>query len=75
MPLPPLIMQKKHSLLIPRYLKAATPQGLEKAMFKNNVKRRAFHDYKIVFDGKAWFAWYYADVSGTYNQEINEVEG
>lgn len=44
-------------------------------MLRNNLKRQAFHKYQIVFDGNAWYAWYYADLSGAYNQEILQVEG
>ena len=43
-------------------------------MLQNNLKRRAWHNYQIVFDGKAWYAWYYVDLSGSMNQEINEIE-
>lgn len=44
-------------------------------MLQNNLKRKAWHNYQISFDGKAWFAWYHVDLSGVYNQEINEIEG
>ena len=27
-------------------------------MLRNNMRRGAYHDYQIVFDGKDWFAWY-----------------
>ena len=43
-------------------------------MLRNNLKRAAWHNYQIVFDGKDWFAWYHVDLSGSFNQEINEVE-
>jgi hypothetical protein len=42
-------------------------------MLQNNLKRQAWHTYQIVYDGKAWFAWYQVDLSGAYNQEIKEV--
>lgn len=61
------------SLTSPRFLVANTPKGLEAAMLKNNVKRQRYHRYQIVFDGRKWFAWYDVDLSGSYNQEINEI--
>lgn len=42
-------------------------------MLQNNLKRQAWHKYQIVYDGREWFAWFYVDLSGTYNQEIKEV--
>lgn len=65
----------KTSALTPRFIKAQNPKQLERMMFKNNLVRRAYHDYQIVFDGKAWYAWYYVDLSGSYNVEADEVQG
>lgn len=62
-----------HSLKTPRFLKAVSPKGLEKAMLLNNIKRKSWHDYQIVFDGKAWFAWYYVDLSGSVNKDMDEL--
>jgi hypothetical protein len=56
-------------------LKAASPKQLERLMLKNNLQRKCWHRYQIIFDGKAWFAWFDVDLSGAYNQEINEIEG
>lgn len=66
---------QKTSLTTPRFLKAQSAKGLERLMLRNNLKRKAWHQYQIVFDGKSWLAWYYADLSGTFNKEIEEVEG
>ena len=63
----------KNVMSTPRFLKASSPKGLERAMLQNNLKRQAWHVYQITFDGKAWFAWYQVDLSGAYNQEIKEV--
>jgi hypothetical protein len=62
------------SLTTPRFLTANTAKGLERAMLDNNLKRKRWHDYTIVFDGRKWFAWYYTDLSGAYNQEIEEIQ-
>lgn len=63
------------SLQTPRFLKASNPKQLEREMLRNNLKRQRYHEYQIVFDGNAWFAWFYVDLSGSYNQEIQQVEG
>lgn len=67
----------KTSSLTPRFIKATSPKQLERLMFKNNIVRRAYHDYQIEFCAKdgCWYAWYYADLSGSYNQEADEVQG
>lgn len=44
-------------------------------MLQNNMARKSWHNYQIVFDGKEWFAWYYVDLSGSYNEEIKELDG
>lgn len=62
------------SLTTPRFLMANTPKGLEQAMLKNNLKRQRYHEYQIVFDGRKWYAWYHVDLSGAFNQEIEEVQ-
>lgn len=48
-----------NSRRIPRFLKAASPNGLVRLMLSNNVKSGVQFEYQIVHDGKAWFAWYY----------------
>lgn len=44
-------------------------------MLRNNLARKCWHDYQIEFDGKHWYAWYHVDLSGSYNKEIEEIEG
>ena len=63
------------SATIPRFIKARTARALERLMLLNNAKRKAFHKYEIVFDGKEWFAWFYVDISNTYNTEAKEILG
>lgn len=57
----------------PRALKAKTTQGLERLMLINNVRRQAFHQYQIIWDGKEWVAWYYEDRSQEENQIAGEI--
>jgi hypothetical protein len=58
----------------PRYLRANSAKGLERAMLQNNIKRNTWHQYQIVHDGKEWYAWFYVDFSGAYNTELSEVQ-
>ncbi len=63
-----------NTLKTPRFIKAKTPKMLERLMLKNNLNRKSWHQYQIVFDGKDWYGWYYVDLSGVYNLEINELQ-
>ena len=64
---------KQTSSMIKRHIKARTPKGLERAMFLNNLRRKSYHRYDIVFDGKNWVAWYDCDLSGMANVDMIEV--
>ena len=57
-------------------MKASSAKILERMMLQNNLKRRAWHNYQISFCQKdgMWYAWYYVDLSGSMNQEINEIQ-
>ena len=48
-----------NSRRIPSYVKAASPSGLVRQMYLNNLKYSTQFEYQIVHDGKAWFAWFY----------------
>lgn len=61
------------ALTAPRFVKAKSPKGLERAMLQNNIKRARQHVYTIVWDGKDWFGWYYVELDGAYNTEIKEI--
>lgn len=52
-------MSEASSLLVPQFLKAASPNGLVRLMLQNNLKRHTQFEYQIIHDGKSWFAWYY----------------
>ena len=63
----------KTSLSTPRFIKAKTAKALERSMLQNNLARKTWHQYQITHDGKDWYAWYYVDLSGSYNLEVKEV--
>lgn len=45
---------------IPNFLKARTPQGLRRLMFRNNASRSTqFVYHSIQFVDGYWFAWFY----------------
>lgn len=55
---------------VPNFVSAESPQGLRRAMLKNNLKLKAFVNYSnIQFANGRWFAWYVVDIS-TPGQEL-----
>ena len=42
----------------PHFIKAKTAIKLQQMMFSNNVNDAMQYTYKIVHDGKDWYAWY-----------------
>ena len=53
----------KTKTTIKKFLKAKTPEGLEKLQYINNQKWGASFDYENVqFVNGNWFCWYYADI-------------
>jgi hypothetical protein len=47
----------------PKFIRAKTAAALQRAMLQNNLKRRGWHRYEIIFDGKDWYAWFYINTS------------
>ena len=44
-------------------------------MLQNNLKRKGWHRYEIVHDGKDWYAWFYINLAEpTAITEVNEGE-
>lgn len=65
-------MQKKPSH-VKHYLKSKTPESLKQKMAMNNVERKHYFDYQIMFDGVNWFAWYEWDTESLFvNGELDE---
>jgi hypothetical protein len=68
-------LSQQHSLLIPNYITAQTPQGLRRLMFQENAKYGAqlqFFDIQQFNDGRSlkWIAWFFAPL-----KNISELEG
>ena len=58
---------------IKTFLKSEDPEKLTDMMLANNIKTRCYHDYRIVFDGKFWFAWFEMDLNDLINEKMNDV--
>lgn len=48
------------------FLKAKSPQGLRVLMARNNIKKRTYHTYQIIFAEGFWYAWY----EGSRSEEL-----
>ena len=59
---------------IPHFLSARSPQGLRRLMLRNNVKHGLIFDYKIMFDGSKWYAWYQLDAVEGFREDIEKAE-
>ena len=58
---------------IPHFLKARTPEQLRVSMLKNNLIMKAECLYfDISFDGKYWFAWFYAEAN---EKKLSNLDG
>jgi len=55
------------------FLKAKKPEGLRMLMLNNNIKRKAYHDYKIVFAEGFWYAWYDTDAEELLKEEVDKL--
>lgn len=45
---------------IPHFVKAASPEGLRRLMFRTNVRDGVeYRFFDITYDGKSWVAWFY----------------
>lgn len=43
---------------IPNYIKASSPEGLRRLMFKLQAKDQMQYKFDIIFANGSWFAWY-----------------
>lgn len=58
---------------IPNFLRARSPQGLRRAMIRNNAKLGMFIKYfDIQFVNGEWFAWYFVEIDP--NEEMLKVQ-
>lgn len=52
------------------FLKAKTPELLQEMMLQNNLKTSCYHDYKIMYVEKFWFAWYELDAQNLIEEKL-----
>ena len=58
-------MRAGNALNVPHFLKARSPQGLLRLMFKNNIKHGKEFEYfslQYVAKDKMWYCWYKEEV-------------
>ena len=61
---------------IPNFIRAKSPQGLRRLMRRNNLRRRGFVQYNIIFveSEKLWYAWYYLNEEKMTVEEKAELD-
>jgi hypothetical protein len=57
------------------YLKAKSAEGIKALMLKNNLDRRAYHGYQIIFANGFWYAWYDANISDSDMENLDDLDG
>lgn len=55
------------------YLKAKSPDALRLLMLANNMRRGAYHEYRVTHDGKDWFAWYETESSDLVKKQYEAL--
>lgn len=58
---------------IKSFLKSKDPKKLTDLMLENNIKTRAYHDYRIVYADGFWFAWFEVDINDILAEKLNNV--
>lgn len=53
------------------FLKAKTAEELQEMMLNNNISKRAYHQYQIVYSGSNWYAWYETKVDEVILEKLN----
>lgn len=51
------------------FLSSKTKRGLRDKIYKHQLKSGRLFDYKIIFDGEEWSAWYYGKVEIEINTQ------
>lgn len=64
-------MIKKDINWIKAFLKSKTAEGLQNLMLENNLKRKCYHDYQIIFTGTNWYAWFEMPLDDVIMEKVN----
>lgn len=56
---------------IKAFLKARTAEELQELMLQNNIKTRAYHDYRIIYTGTNWYAWFESQVDDYIKDKLD----
>ena len=57
---------------IPAFLKAQTPEQLQELMLQNNINKKAYHEYTIIYTGSNWYAWYDVPLDDVIRDKFND---
>jgi hypothetical protein len=63
----------KNELTIKDFVKAKTPEELQKKMLLNSIKTKAYHDYRIIFANGFWYAWFEMNADELISFEMNNL--
>lgn len=55
------------------YIKAKSAEALKILMIRNNLKTNSYHDYRIIFDGQNWYAWFEFNASDLIKKETEKA--
>jgi hypothetical protein len=64
----------KNEFQIKDFLKAKTPQALQKLMLLNSIDTASYHDYRIMFVAPYWYAWFEIDGEKLLSKEYNGID-
>ena len=53
------------------FLKAKTAEELQELMLNNNINKKAYHQYQIVYSGSNWYAWYETKLDEIVMEKLN----
>lgn len=58
---------------IKTFLKSKSPGKLTDLMLENNIKTKAYHDYKIIHADGFWYAWFEMDINLLLTEKYKDV--
>lgn len=54
------------------FLKSKTAKGLQLEMYKNNIKTRAYHDYRVIYADGYFYAWFENAAQNFEKEALND---
>lgn len=69
--LAPFFIMQKDINYIYAFLKAKSADELQEMMLQNNISKKAYHQYQIVYSGSNWYAWYETKLDDLIVEKLN----